>query len=277
MIHERGREDPPGRGWLMISDAGSSSGIDRAPIVPRRFQLTVGKLMRVILVAGCLVGFFILCDRALQPPVPLRAICMNNLKQIGLALSNYQEAYNAFPPAYIADETGRPMHSWRVLILPYLDEQELYEQYDLSEPWDGPHNIKLLEKMPRQFSCPARDQDAIRRPSFTSYVVVSGPGTMFPDAQSIRLDQITDGSPNTAMVAESSTVQIPWTKPEDLDIRTMSLRINDKQSPSISSRHVKGANVLYADGGCRFLNESITTDRLRSLLTIAGGEPVSDD
>ena len=95
----------------MNSDAGSSSGIEDAPIVPRRFQVTVGKLMRVILVAGCLIGVMILCDRALQPPVPRRAICTNNLKQIGLALYNYQEAYNAFPPAYIADETGRPMHS----------------------------------------------------------------------------------------------------------------------------------------------------------------------
>ena len=114
-------------------------------------------------------------------------------------------------------------------------------------------------------------------PSLTSYVVVSGPGTMFPDAQSIRLDQVTDGLSNTLMVAESSNLQVPWTKPEDLDFRTMSLHINDKQSPSISSRHVKGGNVLYADGSCRFLNESIAADLLRSLLTIAGGEPVSDD
>ena len=149
--------------------------------------------MRIILVIAGFMGLLMLAVRGLQEPVPRRAICTNNLKQIGLALHNYHTVYNAFPPAYIADETGKPMHSWRMLILPYLEQQNLYDLYDFSEPWDGPHNIALLGKMPQQFSCPSRDQNATRRPSLTSYVVISGPGTMFPGATPVGLDQVTDG------------------------------------------------------------------------------------
>ena len=256
---------------------GSSSDIDLPPVTRPRFQMTVGTMMRVILVAGCLVGLFILVDRAMQPPVRRRPRCTNNLKQIGLALHNYQAVYGVFPPAYIADERGKPAHSWRVLILPYLEEQKLYDEYDFSEPWDGPHNSKLLAKMPRAFSCPARDQAATRRPSRTSYVAVTGPGTMFPGSESIGFDQVTDGSANTLMAAEIANVEIPWTKAEDLDVRTMSLKLNDKQNPGISSDHPGGAQVLLADGSCRFLKASIKADFLRSLLTIAGGETVPPD
>jgi Protein of unknown function (DUF1559) len=239
--------------------------------------MTVGKMMTLILVTGCLLGFVILAERAMECPPPWRAMCMNNLKQIGMALHNYQTAYNAFPPAFIADETGRPMHSWRVLLLPYLEEEALYNDYDFSEPWDGPHNSRLLAKMPRLFSCPTRDSAATRRPSVTSYVLVSGPGTMFPGAESTRYEQVTDGSDNTLAAVEISNVQIPWTKPEDLDVRTMSLLINDPKRQSISSQHLKGANAVFADASCRFLPESTTADRLRSLFTIAGGEPVSHE
>ncbi len=263
--------------WLVKIIEGSSSDVVFPPVARRRFQMTVGKMMMVILVAGCLVGLFILVDRGMQPPVPRRAICTNNLKQIGLALHNYQSVYGVFPPAYIADEKGKPLHSWRVLILPYLEEQKLYDEYDFSEPWDGPHNSKLLAKMPRMFSCPARDKDATRRPSRTSYVAVTGAGTMFPGSESVGFDQVTDGSANTLMVVDTANVEIPWTKPEDLDIRTMSLKLNDKQNPSISSDHAGGAQVLFADGSCRFLKASINTDLVKSLLTISGGEPIASE
>ena len=262
--------------WPVNTIEGTSSDVVLAPVARRRFQMTVGKMMAVIFVAGCLVGLFILVDRAVQVPVPRRAICTNNLKQIGLALENYQAAYGVFPPAYFADETGKPVHSWRVLILPYLEEEKLYAEYDFSEPWDGPHNSKLLAKMPRVYSCPARDQAATQRPSRTSYVAVTGPGTMFPGSESIGFDQVTDGSANTLMVAEIANVEIPWTKPEDLDIRTMSLKLNDKQNPSISSDHPGGAQVLFADGSCRLLSR-IRADVLRSLLTIAGGERIETE
>ena len=112
------------------------------------------------------------------------------------------------------------MHSWRVLILPFLDEQGLYDLYDFSEPWDGPNNSKLLGKMPRIFHCPGRNTG--KPTSLTSYVVVRGNDTMFPGPGSVRIEQVTDRLSDTILAAEVANVTIPWTKPEDLDLLTMS-------------------------------------------------------
>ncbi|MCH7990236.1 MAG: DUF1559 domain-containing protein [Planctomycetes bacterium] len=84
-----------------------------------------------------------------------RGQCKNNLKQIGIAFYNYHDEYGSFPPAYIADENGNPMHSWRVLILPFMDQQELYDQYRFDEPWNGPHNSQLTEHVPELFWFPS--------------------------------------------------------------------------------------------------------------------------
>ena len=74
--------------------------------------------------------------------------CSNSLKNISLALQNYHDTYRTFPAAYVPDKDGEPMHSWRVLILPYIEERNLYDKYDFTEPWDGPNNSKLLADMP---------------------------------------------------------------------------------------------------------------------------------
>ncbi len=241
-----------------------------------RFAFTIGRMMRVIFVAACLFAFLTLVVRhpGVAYSVARRAQCTNNLKQIALALHNYHAAYDALPPAYIADEHGRPMHSWRVLLLPFLEQQGLYDQYDFREPWNGPNNIKLLPKMPSFFECLSSHPTGPAVSTFTSYVVISGPGTMFPGGESIRLDQVTDILAETLMVVETANVRIPWTKPEDLDLRTMGLHVNDRDYPSISSNHPGGANATMGDATCHFVPESITAIRLRALATIAGGETI---
>jgi type II secretory pathway pseudopilin PulG len=97
-------------------------------------------------------------------PAARRSQCKNNLKQIGLALYNYEADYHAFPPAYTVDADGKPLHSWRTLILPYLDQQPLYARIDLSKPWDDPANARRSK--PRCWSIVApliRDQPVTRR------------------------------------------------------------------------------------------------------------------
>ena len=164
--------------------------------------------MKMILVVGCVLAALAALARLTEPAAhrSRRAQCVNNLKQIAIALHNYHAAYNVFPPGYIADGSGRPMHSWRVLLLPYLDEQSLYAEYDFSEPWDGTHNIKLLGKMPRLFACPSRDDSGPAPLSWTSYVVVSGPGTLFPGKEPIGLDQVIDDVSQTFSVVEVSNM-----------------------------------------------------------------------
>ena len=150
-------------------------------------------------------------------------------KQIALALQSYDAAYGALPPAYIADEQGRPMHSWRVLILPFLEQQSLYDQYDFQRTVGRPQQHQAPGQDAFHVRCPSNHAPGPAVSTFTSYVVISGPGTMFPGAESIRLDQVTDGPAETLMVVEVANLQIPWTKPEDLDVTTMGSRVNDRE------------------------------------------------
>jgi Protein of unknown function (DUF1559) len=279
MTEETASEEAAHRCSPMNYSSGPPSAFSPPANRRPRFTFTIGTMMRFILVVGCLLGLLaaLVPIRDRTRDAPRRAACVNNLKQIALALHQYHTVYGAFPPAYIADEQGRPRHSWRVLILPFLEQQSLYDQYDFREPWDGPNNIKLLGQMPVLFQCPSSRAPGPAVSTFTSYVAISGPGTMFPGAESIRLDHVTDGPAKTLMVVEVAHAQIPWTKPEDLDVRTMASRINDRDHPSISSNHPGGAVAAFGDGACRFLPDSINGMGLRSLVTVAGGEQIATE
>src|SRR5438552_18335675 len=124
----------------------------RKPGNRRRAMLYV--LIPGLLLLGGLVAVVLPAVRQSRESVR-RSLCKCNLKQVGLALHNYREEFGCFPPAYVADRAGRPMHSWRVLILPFIDQADLYSKYNFDEPWDGPNNIKLLDEMPRLYKCPS--------------------------------------------------------------------------------------------------------------------------
>jgi prepilin-type processing-associated H-X9-DG protein len=237
-----------------------------------------GILVKIAVFIACVGGLLALLIPAVQSAreAARRSQCTCNLCGIKLALQNYHDTYNGFPPAYVADASGKPMHSWRVLILPFL-EQSLHDQYDFREPWDGPNNIKLLDHMPASFACPSWHDHHNAPTTLTSYVVVTGPGTIFPGATTTKIEDIKDGTSNTLMVVEVANMKIPWTSPQDFDPRTMSFRINDPRRPGISSRHPGGANVVFADGSTRFLFDTITPGNLRALITIAGGEGITAD
>lgn len=168
-----------------------------------------------------------------------RAECRNHLKQIGLAMHNYRDAHGTFPPTYIPDENGQPMHSWRVLILPFLDESALYSQYDFDEPWDGPNNSRLLSQMPVFYRCPSSPDTA----TMTAYVAVVGENSPLGSGEPV--------ASLTIIVAEATKANIPWMAPDDLSFEDFS----DINSPGgFSSEHAGGANVLFADGSVRFIS-----------------------
>ena len=259
--------------------SGPDSATESSREHPRRSQLATARTARAVLFAGGLVALLVALifpwTTWCNWPAARRAQCANNLKQIALVLHAYHAAYGALPPAYIADEKGRPLHSWRVLILPFLEQQSLYDQYDFREPWDGPNNVKLLGNKPFMFECPSKHATGPGVSKFTSYVAISGPGMMFPGAETIRLDQVTDRPAETLMVVEVLNVQIPWTKPDDLDVQKMGSRVNDRKYPSISSNHPGGANAALGDAACRFLPDSTPAMLLKSLVTIARGEALT--
>lgn len=205
-----------------------------------------------------------------------RMHCQNNLRQLGIALQNYHDTYKTFPPAYIADASGKPMHSWRVLLLPFMEEQKLYDQYRFDEPWDGPNNRQLAQHIPPMYRCPS-DPDTKPPSGTTSYLAVVGPETVWPDAKAVSLAKIKDGSSNTILVVESHNTGIHWMEPRDLHTTQMPLSICPMQGQGICSLHGPKrelAQVVLADCSVRVLTDKTPPATLRALLTIAGGEEV---
>ena len=196
-----------------------------------------------------------------------RSASRKNLQQIALALHQYHDQYHAFPPAYVADENGTPMHSWRVLILPHLDEMALYNQYNMSESWDSPANRQVLESMPQVFGCTSDDLSG----TTTSYAAVFGADCVFRGAEPVAIRDITDGTSNTLMVGEVTGTGIPWTKPADIDVSNGTQVGNPN---GFSSRHVGGAQFVFADGSVRFIRENIAPQTLNGLFTRAGDEVI---
>lgn len=201
-----------------------------------------------------------------------RNICVNNMHLLAMALHNYQSTYGRYPPAYLADSQGKPMHSWRVFMLPYLERKDLFDQYDFSEPWDGPNNRRLHDKMPDIYRCPSAGGKNFE----TNYVAVVGAETLWPRAKSTSFQQIGDWPPGeTIMLVETADSGINWLEPRDLSFEEALRGINPKgQEHSISSRH-PGTIVAFAGTNIRILDDTFPIDTLRALLTINGGESVT--
>lgn len=201
--------------------------------------------------------------------------CSANLRQIGKALRTYQDRYGSLPPAYVADEKGRPMHSWRVLILPYMESEELqaiyFKQYRFDEPWNGPHNRTLAKKMPPVFRCPSDISESESSGGETSYLAVTGPGTVFDGVKPQNFERAVGGPENVIMVVEAAQSGVNWLEPRDMPLKDMPLRINQSPEKGIRSRHPGGANVLCGDGQPKFLPDSSSADTLEPMITILPG------
>jgi prepilin-type processing-associated H-X9-DG protein len=193
-----------------------------------------------------------------------RTQSVNKLKQLALAMHNYHTVKGRFPPAAIYDKDGKALLSWRVILLPYLDEKKLGDEFRLDEAWDSEHNKKLLERMPKVFDV---DLDG-KKPGETVYVGLVGEGAVFDGKKGVRLQDITDGTSNTILFVESAR-PVPWTKPEDLPF--------DAAKPLPKFRRLGvGFNAAFCDGSVRFISASVPQKTLNALITRSGGEKLDD-
>jgi hypothetical protein len=178
---------------------------------------------------------------------------IKELKLIGLAMQNYMSAHNTFPLVASPRSKVEPLLSWRVHLLPYLDEGSLYNQFHLDEPWDSPHNRALIDKMPSVYRSPGwKPEDK----GLTRYLVPVGKETLFPPGgQGMKMNDIT-GSSHTIVVVEADHA-VTWTKPEDL-------RYNPNK-PAAGLPQAEEFRALYADGHVDFLCKP-KDEELRSAL-----------
>lgn len=189
-----------------------------------------------------------------------------NLKMIGLGMHNYHDA-NGFLPNNLTDAKGKPMLSWRVAILPYLEEDTLFRQFKLDEPWDSENNNALIEKMPKIYT-PIRAKPKNKGETF--YRGFTGVGTTFEEKKRVRLIDFTDGTSNTIMVAEAEEPCI-WTKPYDLPFDA------NKDLPKFGGLFDGEFHVLFGDGSVRRVKADFNAGTLKAMITRNGGEVYSPD
>ena len=236
-----------------------------SPGAGRRIGLTLIEVL-VVFAILCLIVVLLLPATRDARGAARRTQCRNNLHLVTVALHNYHDAYGALPPAMTTDVTGRPLHSWRTLILPFLDQRILYESIDLSKPWDDPVNADALSKIPMIYRCPSFEGPS----HLTTYVAVVGPNACFPPQNSRTLGEITDDRSQSAMVVETpAAAAVPWMAPQDGGTEVL-LRLNSEAQ----TLHEKGIFVAFVDGHVRFLNIDVPAATRAALVTINGSESI---
>jgi hypothetical protein len=177
----------------------------------------------------------------------------SNMGLILRAAAEYEAANEGFPIRTLRTTDGQPGLSWRVAILPYLGEEELYNQFRLNEPWDSAHNRPLADKMPAVYKSPTGRVPA----GHTNYLAVAGPDSVLMEDQSRRLTSIVDGTANTALLVEVNNDRaVPWTRPDDFAWTP------EKPSDGLGGLYPKGAFLVgYASGDVGLVsNVDITID-----------------
>lgn len=211
----------------------------------------------------------------LNPAFQVRAAAdrtknVNKLRQIGLAMHNYHDAYRAFPPAIIYSKDGqKPLYSWRVALLPFLEEDRLYQLFNKDEPWDSEHNRHLLTRMPRVFA--QGDNEAEK--SRTYFQVFTGKDAAFDGQKGKRMADFTDGTSNTILVAEAAN-GVQWSQPLDLPFNTSPLGFFNNR---LGAKQGQDFLVLMADGSVRTLKRTVSPKTLQAAITINGGDMLGTD
>ncbi len=224
--------------------------------------ILVGAMIFMCVLLGILVALLLPAVQATREAAR-RSHCTNELKLIGTALHNYHDTYKEFPPAYFADADGKPMHSWRVLILPFTEDPELkavYDAYDFSEPWNGPKNRQLAARAAQAFRCPSDPTSGEE----TNYLAVVGSETGWPGATSMNIRKISDGTSNTIAVIETADSGIHWMEPRDATFADAAVHAG--------SHHPGGYNTLFFDDSVHFFDRDTPPAVLNDFLTARGGE-----
>jgi type II secretory pathway pseudopilin PulG len=197
-----------------------------------------------------------------------KAASANGLQQIQLAMENYRQANGSYPPQYLADKEGRPAHSWRVLIWPYLCGDDSWRRYRFDEPWDGPHNKLLASETPVCFRSPNADRQS--KSTVTDYVGIVGKGTPWRGTSPLRMQDMHGRSRKIVWFVEVANSGINWMEPRDISLEQALVGIN--VAGGIQSNYADGLPAQLMPYGCEFLPVGTPPEAFRAMLTVTGGK-----
>lgn len=200
-----------------------------------------------------------------------KVACINNMQLIAKALNEYAAEHGTYPPAVTYDSAGKPMHSWRVMILPQLGMTTLHARYKFNEPWDSASNILLVDQCPSVFVSPASSNPYGNE---NSYVLITGKKTLFPPSGPLGPSDVSDGTSSTLLLVDKLNAATEWTNPVDVDIAKLNPMIGASGANAIGGEHDDGATAVFADGTPAWLPEDLDPILLKAIISPNGGEPI---
>ncbi len=244
---------PAAGGYAPRPASGASSG--------GLVAIIVALVVALLICPGVLVALLLPAVQAAREAAR-RSQSMNNMRQIGIALHNYHDTFQQYPPAVVTDANGTPLYSGRVLLLPFLEQEGLVRQWDQSAAWDSPQNLPLSQSVIKLFDDPSAPPG-----ERSHYKFVTGTGAMFEEGSPHKFSDIQDGLANTIAMVETKSNSPSWAAPDELDIAQVSGGLPQGWHPG-------GNLVLMADGSVRFVAQTVNPQVLKSLSTRNGGEAV---
>lgn len=240
------------------------------PGLERKNRSDIGAWAAVLGSCALLLAAYLWVAVRRQMQVVDERVCWDRESGISTAFHRYHQKYGHFPPAYIVDRDGKPMHGWRMLVLEFIggpEAEAVYRAYRFDEPWDGPNNRKLADRMPAAYACPSARGGGASSHTLANYVLITGKNTLFQGARSVSMKELGNPDRDTILVAET-VPGVPWMKPQDLEVENMSFRINDKSQPSISSRHPPDARITLVGGRTYRMEKTLTPEVVKSMILV---------
>jgi hypothetical protein len=230
------------------------------------------KFLALIAIIGLAVALLLPAVRTAREPAR-RNSCLNNLKQIALALSDYEAAHGAYPPAFTVDADGKPLHSWRTLILPYMEQQALYDRIDLTKPWDDPVNEQAYNSMPEVYRCPS-DPSATDR-NLTNYLAIVTPDSAIRTSDSLAYADLPSPAQTLLVIDVGPKQATHWMSPVDADEQLLLSLDPDSKLPHNGDIFL----AMYADGHGSALRLDSAAPLRRALITASAedNDELQDD
>jgi type II secretory pathway pseudopilin PulG len=227
------------------------------------------KLLALLAICGLVVALLLPTVRS-SSEAARRNSCLNNLKQIGLALRNYADAQGHFPPAYTTDADGNPLHSWRTLILPYLEQRALFNTIDLTKPWDDPANANAASSRIQCYECPSMESYDAKSP-LTSYLAVVGADSVIRATDSRTWEAVEAVAAHTLLVIDAPKEHaVHWMSPEDADETAFAEMLKNDKAPSQHAGNIILA--LFADGHVAAISKETDPAALRAMTTVSSDD-----
>jgi hypothetical protein len=202
-----------------------------------------------------------------------RPACVNNIKNLGMALRWYESQVGNLPPVHTLDQSGQPLTSWRTLILPRIQHHDVFSTYDQSQPWNAAINKRASDIKFELLRCPS-DIALDLFSNLTSYVAIISPGGAWTPGRGLTLNEIKDKLSDTILLVEMRNSDIAWAEPRDLDLSNLPPGLTPQNLLTSIANHPGIIDVLFADGSVQSIPTSIPWSDFLAMLTIAGGETI---